>query len=293
MKRRLIFLVGFLFGLVAFQLSAVEQVFEVKGIIRGKLLDGRPVIEHEAIPGYMMAMTMTFNVSDMAEVAALEAGDRVLFQLHVDEVSSYANHFEVIGKEVASSVEKAVASSTARPLTAGDAVPGFKLLDQAGMVVTEEALRERFTVITFMFTRCPIPEFCPLLAKKFSDLQAELLQDATLGLKVRLWSLTLDPEFDTPAVLAGYGKQVGADPDLWSFITGEADALKNLARAFGIVSRSNQGLLDHSLTTALIDPDGKVVKTWTGNRWQADQVLDLIRSSPKTTACCSESICPK
>ena len=265
---------------------SAAQVYEVKGVIRGSLIDGRPVIEHEEIPGYMPAMTMAFNVSDLAAVADLKEGDRVQFLFHADGKSSYADQFKVIGKEL--SQLSHVLSDGIAALKEGDPIPTFQLINEQGDPLTEADLQGRFTLITFIFTRCPVPEFCPLLATKFLQVQAALKEEAKLADQVRLLGVTLDPVFDTPEILQSYSKRVGADPMVWGFATGEPEAIGTIARSFDVISSGTGVSLNHTLTTALISPDGRVAKLWPGNRWQAEEVMEAISSACCSTSCCAE-----
>ena len=278
------------FALLACSLLAGEQVYEVNGVVRGKLLDGRPVIEHEEIPGYMMAMTMPFNVADKREISGLFNGDKVNFLFHVEENASYADHFVVTGKEISSALGLAV-NKAIHPLELGDSVPDFQLVDESGTSFTQEAWLNQYTLVTFFFTRCPVPEFCPLLATKFYEVQTKLPEDLPSFSKLRLMSITLDPEFDSSAVLAAYGKRVGADSSRWNFATGEKDQIELLARAFKVASSRNKGSLDHRLSTALIGTDGTLLKCWPGNRWNAEQVITEIESAIHIRPCCSTTNC--
>ena len=280
------------FGLFALQLVGAEEVFDVNGVIRGKLLDGRPVIEHEEIPGYMMAMTMVFNVSDYSEIENLQEGDRVSFKFHVSEDSSFADQFVVLSKGSDSPVADIVSIGFQQPLGPGDSFPAFRLMNESGAAITQRSLLNKFTVVTFMFTRCPVPEFCPLLTTKFSAIQNVALSDPQLGYRIRLLGITLDPDFDTPVVLSSYAKQVGADPHMWGFATGEPDQITSLTRAFQLGVKRGNASLDHTLSTALVGPDGRLIKVWPGNLWQPEQVLEAVKSHEKIGACCLEAECP-
>ncbi|MDA0346263.1 MAG: SCO family protein [Verrucomicrobia bacterium] len=278
-------------SLFALQLLGAERVFEVNGVIRGKLLDGRPVIEQEEIPGYMMAMTMVFNVSDHSEIVNLEAGDRVRFKFHVSEDSSFADQFIVLARGADSSVVERVSNGFQQSLGPGDLFPEFQLKNESAAAITEDILSDKFTVVTFMFTRCPVPEFCPLLATRFSAIQNQAQSDPQFGLRIRLLSITLDPDFDTPAVLSSYAKLVGADPNRWSFATGEMDQITSLTRAFQMGVKRGNASLDHTLITALVGPDGRLIHVWPGNRWQPEQVLEEVKNAEIAGSCCVGAEC--
>lgn len=142
--------------------------------------------------------------------------------------------------------------------------------------MTSADWRGHATVVTFIFTRCPMPEFCPLISAKFKKLQDATAADARLK-DVRLVSVTLDPEHDTPAVLRDYGIAKGADFARWRFGTGTPEQVAAFTRAFAVHTEQNGPLLDHTLATALVDSGGRVVEIWRGNQWEPREVLDALK----------------
>ncbi|MCU0792372.1 MAG: SCO family protein [Opitutaceae bacterium] len=256
--------------------TASEKHFDVTGLIKARLDDGALVIQHEEIPGYMAAMTMRFTPANPHEAAALQPGDRVRFRYRVSDDKDVADRFVVTGKEELKPANHTVRTRRVKP---GDTVPAFSLLDESGGTLTHDSLRGRYTVATFIFTRCPVPEFCPAMALKFGALQKALADDPALALRTRLLSITLDPEFDRPDILAAYGKAVGAKPELWNFATGDKSDLEALSRAFAVYTERNGVTLDHTLCTALIGPDGRIVEIWRGNAWSIDETLAAIRKA--------------
>jgi protein SCO1/2 len=255
---------------------AGEQVFTVTGIVRGRLEDGQLVIAHDEIPGYMPAMTMGFTLSDAAEGARLKNGDRVTFAYRVTATKSVAEKFKVTGRETEKVTTPTAAPAKRARLRAGDGVPEFALLDENGQPFTPASLRGRLTVVTFIFTRCPVPEFCPAMALRFGQLQKAILSDAKLAPLVRLVSITLDPEFDRPDVLKAYGKAVGANPAVWQFATGTKEEIAALTKAFAVYNERNGVTLDHTLCTALIGADGRVVDLWRGHGWRNEELLHAL-----------------
>ena len=276
-------------ALFSISVCAAEQVFDVTGIVRGQLDDGQLVIQHDEIPGYMPAMTMAFAVSDPADSVRLKAGDRVRFRYRVNETKSTAENFNVTGRETASTAPKPSATSKNSRLRAGDAVPTFSLTDQKNQPFTTAALRDRFTIVTFIFTRCPVPEYCPAMALRFGELQKAILANPKLAARVRLLSITLDPEFDRPEILNAYGEAVGANPAVWQFATGTKEEIAALTKAFAVYNERNGTTLDHTLSTALIGPDGRVIDLWRGNGWRTEEVLKAVAEQNATfpvAACC-------
>ncbi|HEY8549583.1 MAG TPA: SCO family protein [Vicinamibacterales bacterium] len=254
-----------------------DHRYTVTGTVVAPPAGGEVQIAHEEIPGYMAAMTMPFRLADARDGERLAVGDRLRFTLRVGAQGARIEDIVVTGRDV---LVARAASAPARPsrarLRPGDAVPAFELIDQSGAKVTEADLRKTATVVTFLFTRCPVPEFCPLLVTRFKEIQEAVKKDPTLDGRVRLLAVTLDPEFDTPQVLEEYGRNRGADFSRWRFATGDPEQIAALARAFAVHSEKNGVFLDHTLATALIGEDGRVVEIWRGNGWKASEVLARI-----------------
>jgi protein SCO1/2 len=132
--------------------------------------------------------------------------------------------------------------------------------------------------MTFIFTRCPVPEFCPVMISRFKQLQSAIERDPTLAQTAQLLSVTLDPEFDTPEVLRAYRRAVGAQPARWKFAGGPSEDVRRVSRAFSVHVEKNGALLDHTLTTALIGADGQIIEIWRGNGWTAEEILSALRA---------------
>lgn len=228
-------------------------------------------VAHDEIPGFMPAMTMPFALRHPEEGRHLVPGDRVRFTLRVGQQESWAEDVVVTGHDV-----EAARRLAGGRLRDGDAVPAFELVDQDGRPVTREDLDGRYTVVTFIFTRCPLPEFCPLMVSRFRELQAAADADPALAGPLRLLSVTLDPEYDTPEVLAAYGQAMRADFARWRFATGSEAAIDGFAKAFAVYRERNGTSLDHTLATALIGPDGTVIEIWRGSGWTTDDILSRI-----------------
>ena len=250
------------------------RTFHVTGIVSAPPADGRIMVAHGDIPGYMPAMTMPFTVGP--STPALAAGDRVRFTLRVASGWSRAEAFEVDGQDRAVADALKTSAATIPRLRKGDALPAASLVTQSGRPLTADDFRSHVTAMTFIFTRCPVPEFCPLMVKRFQQIQSQLASEPGLR-QVRLISVTLDPGFDTPPVLEAYAKAMRADPERWLFVTGRPDEISRLTGAFAIHVERNGLLLDHTLATAVIDGDGRIAEIWRGNGWKAAEVLETLR----------------
>lgn len=234
------------------------------------------LIRHDDIKGFMPGMTMPFKVKDPALLAGKEPGDLVTATLVVSDVEA---HLATLTRTGHAPLQAPPAVQDAPPILAeGEQVPDALLVDQTGTPRPFSALRGHRVALTFTYTRCPLPEFCPLMDSHFRAVQQTIKRTAALA-DVRLVTMTLDPRFDTPAVLARHAEFVRADPDVWSFVTAEPKEAARFAQQFGIHTERDgdeSAMLVHNLRTAVIDPGGRVVKLHSGNDWTpADLVADL------------------
>lgn len=235
--------------------------YEVRGMVREvDFTTKQATIEHEDIPGLMSAMTMGFDVPDPAVLAKLVPGQRVVFELEVTDKS-----FRIVAARNADEpVPRAGASrspSGASVARAGDLAPDFSLTDQNGARLSSASLRGRWAVVDFIYTRCTGP--CPILTSLQVELQKRLAPE--LREKVHFVSITLDPEFDTPALLGDYARARGADLASWSFLTGPPDEVADVVKRFGVGTlRASDGQIDHVVATFLIDPQGRIERRWLG-----------------------------
>jgi protein SCO1/2 len=255
------------------------QAFPVTGVVTSPPADGRLMVAHEEIAGYMPAMTMPFALTPSDSLPAMAVGDRVRFTLKVAADRTWAEDFTLVGHDaaIAAALAGTPAGSVSR-LRKGDALPDVSLLTQAGLPFTSREFTGRVTAVTFIFTRCPMPEFCPLMVKRFQQVQRAIATDPALG-DARLLAVSLDPAFDTPPVLDAYARAMQADPARWTFVTGAADEVARLTRAFAIHVERNGVLLDHTLATAVVGADGRVVDIWRGNGWKAEDVVATMRAT--------------
>jgi protein SCO1/2 len=255
--------------------------YEVKGqIVRVDAARGEVLLDHEDIKNFMPAMTMPYKVEDPALLQGKEPGDLVTATLVVGENDAHLSTMTRTGHAPLKSPAAGPVIIDADLLRDGDEVPDSALVDETGKASPLSTLRGHRVALTFIYTRCPLPDFCPLMDRQLADVQREVARTPELR-DVRLLSVTLDPEFDTPAVLAKHAKTVGADPRVWRFLTGERDQVMPFARRFGVIAEPGEaGTVVHNLRTAVIDPQGRLVTAYSGNMWTPAELVADLKAAP-------------
>lgn len=259
-----------------------EQRYPIKGKVVNVDKRGSVVtVAHEAIPGYMDAMTMPFKLKDPSLLDVMADGDRLQATLVVAGLRSWLEDVVVVSESADTS---ATAANSLEP-KAGDQVPGFSLVNQDGKRITLGQYRDRAVVVTFIYTRCPLPDYCPLMTEHFIDIENSLAAEPELYAKTHLLSITVDPEYDTPKVLREYAAReleahMKSGPDFahWELATGSTDEVKRVATFFGMQYWQDGDQVIHSLRTAVIGPDGKLVKLYPGNEWKPQEVIAELHS---------------
>jgi protein SCO1/2 len=166
----------------------------------------------------------------------------------------------------------------------GKEVPDFPLVNQDGKRVHLHQYRGKALLLTFIYTRCPLPNYCPLMSKNFAQILEQSEGDPKLSASTHLLSISIDAEYDKPAVLHAYGLACAGNPDSfahWEFASGSPEQVRNVAEFFGLKYWTDSGQIVHALVTALVGPDGKVVKVYRGNDWLPAEVLADIRALPR------------
>jgi len=248
--------------------------FQVRGVLHKLSPDRRrAVIAHADIAGYMKAMTMEFEVADPHEASSLERGDVLAFRLSVTDTKSWIDQIRKTG-HTELPANSAETSATATPgLTS---LPDAALIDQGGRPFHLHDLRGRALAITFFFTRCPLPNFCPLMNRNFEAVQRDLVSTAPVD-RWRLLSITIDPANDTPEVLAKYAANYQASPERWIFATGAVTDIRQVGAAFGLEFADTGGQINHNLRTVVVDPGGQIQRVFDGNDWQPAELAAEIR----------------
>ena len=235
-------------------------------------------VKHGDIKGFMPGMTMAFKVKDAGVMSGKEPGDLVRATLVVEDTFGYLTRVDVTGH--APLTEPPPSRSAIDVLPPGQQAPDVRLVDQDGTERHLSEWRGRVLAVTFIYTRCPLPDFCPLIDRQFLAAQREASADPQLRDRVHLLSITLDPSFDTPPVLLAHARQVGADPKAWTFATGAAEDLDRFGSRFGVsVMRNDPSGAEviHNLRTAVLDRDGRLTTIFGGNDWSAADLLKELR----------------
>lgn len=258
-----------------------EKRYELKGkVVAVDRAKGEVSLDHEEVKGYMAAMTMDFPVRDAEALKVMEPGDQVQAFLVINDDSSYWLDSPVITKSLGGAAAATPPAGSAEPRPGAD-VPDAKLVNQDGRPLSPKQFKGRALVVNFIYTRCPLPDQCPLLSTNFARLNAVIAGDAELRQRAHLLSVTLDPEYDKPAVLKSYGSTyAGGKFDNWDFVTGDSAEVRKFAEFFGLIYKAEGDQIIHSLRTAVVTPDGKLLKIYRGNEWKPEEVLSDLKSLP-------------
>ena len=261
------------------------QIYAVKGLVRG-LDPGNAVvhIEHEAIPGYMQQMTMPFDVKDTNGLSGLLVGDAVSFRLLVTATEGWIDQIVKIPLERVVLKPKprppVRVTRVVEPLEAGDPIPDYPFTNELGRAISLHQFHGQALGLTFIFTRCPYPTFCPRMSANFAQACQQLLARTDGPTNWHLLSVSFDPDYDTPAVLKAYGEGYAHDPTRWSFATGAMIDIDAITEQFGMMFAPDGAFFSHNVRTAVIDAHGRVQRIFAGNEWKvADFVAEIISAA--------------
>lgn len=260
--------------------------------LRGKVVSTNPstgevTVNHEAIVGFMEAMTMAYKLKDANILSELHPGDIITADLEVSEGPSgdmLLDHIVVVGQGKPDYKPK-VSYHVPAP---GDVVPNFKLKNQDGKPIALDHFRGKELLITFIYTRCPVPNFCPRVTRQFAEINRNLAAQPSLYTKTHLLCVSFDPKNDTPERLRAYAATyMGTDAKSafshWDFAVPDQATLAKMAQFFDVgLTQEADSTITHTLSTTLIGPDGKVLRFYPGNDWTVDQVMaDIKQTAPK------------
>jgi protein SCO1 len=271
-------------ALVSCQKTAKQQA-QQRYDLRGKVVSvdktqREVTIAHEEIKGYMPAMTMPFQLKDEWAFDVLSPGDEISAALVVDGTSHRLEEIAISKKGVDSPASASPQAATNEPKP-GEEVPDFSFLNQDGKHISLQKYRGKALLLTFIYTRCPVPDYCDLMSTNFAQVDRELQKTPELLQQTHLLSITIDPKYDTPKVMRSYGAaHTGnyADEKFthWEFATGQPEEVQRAAKYFGLTYYPEADQIVHGLRTAVITPDGKIFAVYRGNEWKpSDALRDL------------------
>ena len=265
------------------------KIYKVRGkVVSTNPATGEAIIDSEAIPGYMEAMAMPYKLKDPSILSELHPGDQITADLEVSNTSdadAVLDHIVVIA-QAKPDYKPTVFYHVPAP---GDAVPDFKLRNQDGREIHLDQFHGKSLLLTFIYTRCPLPNFCPLVAHNFEVIDKQLATNPSLYAKTHLLCVSFDTEHDTPAVLHTYGaRYVGGAKSAfkhWDFAVPSKPELQEMAKYFDVgITQDGKGNITHTLSTTLIGPQGKVSQFYPGNEWTPAQVVTDVEHLAATAS---------
>ena len=259
------------------------KVYHLRGkVVSTDAAKGDVTLNHEAIPGFMEAMTMPYKLKDASILGELHPGDMITADVLVSQDADadvLLDHIVVVAQSKPD-YKPGVSYHVPAP---GDAVPDFNLRNQDGRPIHLGQYRGKALVVTFIYTRCPSPDFCPRVTRNFAQLEKQLSANSALYLKSHLLCISFDPEHDTPERLRAYGATyMGSDAKNafahWDFAVPDNPMLVEMAKWFDLgLTTASDGSITHTLSTTLIGPDGKVARFYPGNEWTPEEVLSDVK----------------
>ncbi|GMV22270.1 MAG: electron transporter [Acidimicrobiia bacterium] len=237
-------------------------------------------IKHDDIVGYMPGMTMNFPVVGSSLMVGREPGELIKATLEVDDLKVRLTSITHVGMGTIPTDTNAIAMAGG-VLEPGDPMPDVALIDQDDRRRSLAEWRGTPVLVTFIYTRCPLPNYCPLMDRNFVTIQRLVAADPQLQGQLTLISVSFDPDYDTPAVLTAHAKTIGADLATWTLLTGDRPTVDKLAARFGVgVLRGPDGATEitHNLRTALFAADGTLLTMYPGSDWTPRGVIDDLRA---------------
>jgi protein SCO1/2 len=230
-------------------------------------------ISHDVLPGFMDAMAMPFDLKGAARTVALTPGDRVEFRLSVKKDRSWVDRLEVVS---AAAVDAGLQQTPVTPVLVpvGAAVPDFELTDENSSPLALSALKGKVVAVTFIYSRCPLPDYCPRMIENFRAVRQRFA--TRMDRDLVLLTISFDPKYDTPEILTRYAASQRAGGPGWHFLTGDPASIERVCNAFGIQYWPEEGLITHSLQTAVIDREGRLAATVEGKDFTPQQLGDLV-----------------
>jgi protein SCO1/2 len=251
--------------------------YDVAGVLRSvDSQNHQATISHEAIPGYMGAMTMNFDVRNFAETDGLRPWDTIAFHLCVTGNRAWIENLRKTGSR--SPALFTPASDPAAELVAGDKLPDIELKSSLGKKIRLNDFRGNAVAITFIYTRCPFPTYCPLINRNFQTTQA-LLSRLVAGRNWRLLTISMDGDRDTSDTLRAFAQSEQADDNYWTFATAPVNAVRDFGRTVGLEFSFAGDQINHNLRTVVVDTEGRIRHVFRGNTWTPQELAAELRSA--------------
>ncbi len=261
--------------------AAERQVFQVRGVIKELRPETRElVIKHEEIPNYMAAMTMPFELKNTNEFAGLGTNDQVSFTMVVTEEEGWIENVKKIGVDTNSvpgtpRPEMRVVRDV-DPLKIGDTMPDYSFTNSLGKKISLSDFKGQAYAFTFIFTRCPFPNFCPRMSSNYGEAFKQLVAMTNGPANWHLFSISFDPDFDTPERLRDYSEHYHPDPKKWDWLTGAMIDIDAITEQVGLVFAFENGTFNHNLRTVVVDKNGRLRKIFVGNEWKPEELVQEL-----------------
>jgi len=262
------------------------SAYSVTGIVHRVEPDGlTAIIAHELIPGYMMAMTMPFEAKDPGVFRSVYPGDSITFRLLVSTNDAWVDRVQPTGlrTDIAPADLTAGELNVPEELDVGDMLPDCVLTNDQSQAFRLTDLRGSALALTFVFTRCPLPTYCPLMSRNFAA-AGEILSSSDTLADWHLLTISFDPDFDSPKVLGSYARQYRSDPGHWIFATGDRTAVEQLGRKLGLLLFRENSSISHNLRTVVVDSQGRIHHVFRNNQWEPDELAAQVRSAAGTVS---------
>lgn len=260
------------------------KTYAARGVVQAVSPDqSSATIKHEAIAGYMGAMTMDFPARDTNTLHGILPGDEIAFTLAVTETNDWIENVRVLGKTNVSIVSGPPGWHIADPeLSIGDALPDYEFTSENNLPVRFSDFRGRALAFTFFFTSCSLPDYCPRMSRNFSEVQKILLAASNAPANWQLLSISFDSSFDTPEILSGYARYYrGDNTNRWLFAVASPQTLVSLAPKVDLNYWHEGGSISHNLRTVVLDTNGKISAQFDGNEWTPQQLADAVQKAAR------------
>ena len=259
--------------------AAGAAAYAMRGVFRGvDPATGQATVAHEAVSGYMPAMTMNFDLATPGELRGLRPGDTFTCQLRVTGDRAWIEQVHRENIPTRTLVDLSARARRSPELAVGDPLPDIEMTDQHGETVHLRDFAGKPLAISFIYLRCVLPTYCPLLNRNF-QIARGLLDRLGLQGQAHFLSVSMDPQHDTPKSLAAYAEAFEADPSNWTFAAAPEDSLHRLGDAVGLEFQQQGEVINHNLRTVVVDGQGHIRRIFRGNTWTPQELASELRTA--------------